>query len=210
MAFFTSYPPHRLYSSRQIASSEALSLLSSYLETATIESYLQPSALLTEGGPISATSGINTGLTLHNLKRVEAALRGEHLSAALLLDKHDDLGLPQQQIEDIEMVQSAVTELASGETAGRNDVGTGTEDWQDKAEFEREQDITQGEVGDRLQNVTDQLGENVEVPQVYETRTSGGKEDRKRRKQERRRAEKVQIEARKKELGLQQKKDKQP
>ncbi|MCJ1395893.1 hypothetical protein MMC18_008779 [Xylographa bjoerkii] len=210
MALFYSFPPNRLQSSRRIAPSEALSLLSLYLEAATVEPYLQPNVLLTEGGPVSATSGPNTGLTLHNLKRVEAGLRGEHLSTELLVNKHDHDDMPCQQNEGDDIVQTARTALPSREVVGGGDNHMGTEGWQDKTEFERQQDITQGEVGDRLQGVTDMLGEDVEVPEVHVTRTNGGKEDRKRRKQEKRKAEKVEIEARKKEIGLKRKQDEEP
>ncbi|MCJ1405001.1 hypothetical protein MMC11_008227 [Xylographa trunciseda] len=204
MSLFSPFPPHRLHSSRQIAPQEALSLLSSYLEATTVESYLQPNALLTEGGPVSATSGPNTGLVIHNLRRVEAGLRGQHLTADLLADEYDYKGQPDQQSFRNAMNQSALTALPNGNVASA-DVDIGLDGWQDKTEFEREQDITQGEVGDRLQGVTDLQGEDVKVPQVHVTRTHGEKEDRKRRKREKRRVEKVETEAKKKEIGLNRK-----
>jgi len=105
------------------------------------------------------------------------------------------------------MAQNALTAAHTAIVAaggGGGDVYIRVDDWQDKTDFEREQDITQGEVGDRLQGVTD-LGEDVEVPEVHVTQTNVGKEDRKRRKQERRRAEKAGIEARKKEVSINRK-----
>ncbi|MCJ1292004.1 hypothetical protein MMC34_003554 [Xylographa carneopallida] len=202
MALLHSFPPHWLHSSCRIAPLEALSLLSSYLVAATEQPYLQPNALLTEGGPVSATSGPNTSLTLHNLQRVAAGLRGEHLSVELLVDKHDSEGLPDMRVKGHDLAYNMLTALPSREMAYSGDLNMDAEGWQDKTEFEREQDITQGEVGDRLQGVTDLLGEDVEVPLVHVTRTDSGKEDRKRRKQERRKAEKAEIEAQKAEAGL--------
>ncbi|MCJ1436066.1 hypothetical protein MMC27_005444 [Xylographa pallens] len=202
MALLNSFPSHQLRSSRCIAPSEALCLLSSYLVAATEQPYLQPNALLTVGGPVSATSGPNTGLTLHNLQRVKAGLRGEHLSVELLVDKHDYEGLPDNQIEGDGLARNTHITLPLREVAHSGDLNMGVEGWQDKIEFEREQDITQGEVGDRLQGVTDLRGEDVEVPQVHVTQINSGKEDRKRRKQERRKAEKAEVEARKKEIGF--------
>ncbi|MCJ1386728.1 hypothetical protein MMC17_009854 [Xylographa soralifera] len=207
MALLNSFPPHRLHSSRQVAPSEALSLLSSYLVAATEQPYLQPNVLLTEGGPVSATSGPNTGLTLHHLQRVQAGLRGEHLSVEPLVDKHDYERLPDNQTEGDGSAQNKLTALPQGEAARSGNVNMGVEGWQDKTEFERQQDITQGEVGDRLQGVTNPLGEDVEVPQVHFTRFNSEKEDRKRRKQARRKAEKAEVEARKKEIGFHRKQD---
>ena len=205
MALPDSFTSHQLHSSRQITPSEALSLLSSYLVAATEQPYLQPNALLSEGGPVSATSGPNTGLTLHNLQRVEAGLRGEHLSVELLADKHDYEGPPDNQTEGDAEARNTYTALPLREVAHSGDVNMGVEGWQDRTEFEREQDITQGEVGDRLHGVTDLRGEDVEVPLVLVTRINSGKEDRKRRKQERRKAEKAEVGARKKEIGFNRK-----
>ncbi|MCJ1322846.1 hypothetical protein MMC15_008196 [Xylographa vitiligo] len=207
MALLHSFPPHRLRSSRQIASSEALSLLSSYLAAANEQPYLQPNALLTEGGPVSATSGPNTGLTFHNLQRVEAGLRGEHLSVELLADKDDYEGLFDNYIEEDGLARNTLTALPLREVAPSDDANMGVEGWQDKTEFEREQDITQGDVGERLQGVTDLLGEDVEVPEVHVTPVNSEKEERKRRKQERRKAVKAEVEGRKKETGCNREQD---
>ncbi|MCJ1477929.1 hypothetical protein MMC13_006603 [Lambiella insularis] len=198
MALYNSFPPQRLLSSRQIAPSQALELLSAYLEAATTEAYLQPNALLTEGGPVSATSGPNVSLTLHNLKRVEAGLRGEHLSAEILFANSAHEILPDVQSNDVEGEIGADTPALSKKNGHQNDHNIGIDGWQDKLDFEREQDVTQGEVGDRLYAMTEIHEEDVEVPQVQATRSGGDNEARKRRKKERRQAEKVMA-AKKKE-----------
>ncbi|MCJ1406715.1 hypothetical protein MMC19_000782 [Ptychographa xylographoides] len=191
MASYISFPPHRLHSSTQIAPSQALHLISAYLEAATTEAYLQPNALLTEGGAESATSGPNTGLTLHHLKRVEAGLRGEHLSA--------DIFPPQNGMQDTTGLQTNMSGVVEGGTSVLPAIEEDEqiaeaklreEGWQDKAEFELEQDVTQGEIGDRLQAVTEAPGEDMEVPSIQTTRArNDDREDRKKRKKDRRKSE---------------------
>ncbi|MCJ1245162.1 hypothetical protein MMC30_002363 [Trapelia coarctata] len=197
MALYNSFPPHRLHSSRPVAPSEALSLLSSYLETAETEPYLQPNALLTEGGPISASSGPNTGLILHNLKRVEAGLRGEHLSADLELDKMDSDGQADQGLNTTEdaLTTTAIT-TANGDGAV-NIADMGQEGWQEKAEFEHEQVITVGDVGERAEAIPLIQKEDVKVPKIKETTATGDRKDRKRQKKERRLQERREFEEKK-------------
>ena len=198
MALYNSFPPHRLHSSHPVAPSEALSLLSSYLETAATEAYLQPNALLTEGGPVSATSGPNTGLIIHNLKRVEAGLRGEHLSTDLELDK---LAGEDQADQDVVTTGGALAMMkvitANGDGAVDED-DMGQEGWQDKAEFEHKQDVEVGEVGERAQAVPAIAKEHVTVPKIQETKTTADREDRKKRKKERRKQERREVEQKKK------------
>ena len=76
-----SFPPHNHHATKRISSSEALTLLSDYLHQAITDPSLHPNALLTENGPIAPSTGSATGLILHNLERLEAGLRGEHLAA---------------------------------------------------------------------------------------------------------------------------------
>ena len=186
MALYNSFPPHRLHSSRPVAPSEALSLLSSYLEIAETEPYLQPNALLTEGGPISASSGPNTGLILHNLKRVEAGLRGEHLSADPEFAKLAD-GDPADMGVDATADGLATTAMTTANGDGIVDnADMGQEGWQDKAEFEHEQIITVGDVGERTEAIPVVPKEDVKVPKIQETMATGDKKYRKKQKKERR------------------------
>ena len=187
MATYNSFPPRRLHSSRSVAPSEALELLSSYLEAAATEPYLQPNALLTEGGPIS-TTGPNAGLILHNLKRVEAGLRGEHLGADPAFDALVEEGLPDLQVDPTGDV-SAIALISTNAVNGMEQDFDDGMDWQDKTEFEREQGITVGEVGERIPAPVI-LEEDVDVPQIQETKGTGNKGERKRNKKEKRRKEK--------------------
>ena len=164
MAYYNSYPPHRLHSSRPVLPSEALELLSTYIESASKDPSLHPNALLTENGPIS--QGTNAGLVLHNLKRVEAGLRGEHLGADLSFAEFGGEGLPDLQVR------------LNGDTPGpkasraTEEQEENVSDWQDKEDFEREQDIEVGEIGNRSQAV---VVEDTEVPQVKNTSVDVGK-----------------------------------
>jgi len=186
MALYNSFPPHRLHLCRPIAPSEALGLLSSYLELAESEPYLQPNTLLTEGGPISATSGPNTGLILHNLKRVEAGLRGEHLSADLELGKFGGDGKPDKDGDTTGDVLATTDTVATNGDGTVNTAEMGQDGWQDKAEFEHEQGIIVGEVGEREPAVPVIPKEDVKVSKIQETKTTADKGDRKKRKKERR------------------------
>ena len=71
----------------------------------------------------------------------------------------------------------------------------GKEGWQDKGEFEREQDIVQGEIGPRGNEPEGKVG--GEVPSVRETMTSGDKEARRARKKGRRKVLQKEAEAKK-------------
>lgn len=193
MASYVSYPPHHVHASHPIPASQALDLLSTYLKATETDASLHPNALLTESGPISTNSGSNTGLVLHNLKRVEAGLRGEHLGADLSFSRFGGEGLPQLQDGKDGLKPTNRTNLATGADVNGQvldvDMENVEEGWQDKSDFEREQEITQGEAGQRMPKVVD-----GEVPNVMESKSTGNKEDRKRRKQERRMREKSKME----------------
>jgi hypothetical protein len=74
----TSYPPIVSQPPRPISPSEALSQIQNYLTLSLTNPSLHPSAQLTERGPIADLSSSSAGgLVLHNLRRIEAGLRGE-------------------------------------------------------------------------------------------------------------------------------------
>ncbi|KAL9033676.1 MAG: hypothetical protein Q9214_007399 [Letrouitia sp. 1 TL-2023] len=146
---FTAYPPIHLHASKRLSPSEARELLSEFLNTATTDPSLHPNCLLTEAGPVAQSAGPNTGLVLLNLKRVLAGLEGEHLAADLTSNKDIDgegmSGLMSYQDVD------------AGEEASRRTTNIanldGSQEWQDKGEYEREQSVTQGEIGIRHDNI---------------------------------------------------------
>lgn len=189
----TSLPPTRHHSTRPVSPTTVLALLSTYIANAAEDPSLQPNALLTERGPISSSSGSSTGLTIHNLKRVEAGLKGEHLGADLSFAKFGGEGLP-----DLQMGGQEGRER-DGEVNGVLRVGDGDErdekreagqdGWQDMQAYEREQEITEGEVGARHTGVQD----GGAVPRVKESTSVHDKEDRKRKKTERRKKERREL-----------------
>ena len=177
MATYNCHPPFRHHATRQIASSKALSLLSQYLAAAGSDASFHPNALLTEAGPVTPSPGTHQmGLVLHNVQRVEAGLKGEQLTTELAWDEHAE-GEP------------SGTELASQDLfrGANHSLATNHDGWQDKAEFDREQDIDQGEMGDR-DNLVGYQGDGVRIPNVWVegTKSATEKDARKRKKKERR------------------------
>ena len=137
MSTSTSFPPIVTSSSRQISQNEAHALLASFLNRASANPHLQPNARLTEGGPVSATADASHGLAFHNLNRVSAGLAGENLGADLSLAQFGGDGLPAFQQPSQDKVGAEQSE------------SMGVTGWQDKAEFEREQEVVEGEIGSR-------------------------------------------------------------
>ena len=132
------HPPSRHHVTRQVSSPKALSVISDYLLAAGTDASRHPNALFTKAGVTTPSSGTHQfGLILHNLKRVEAGLRGERLIADLILDGNGEV--------ESHGLQSGAQDLFRD---GSNNLAGNTEGWQEKAEFEREQDIEQGEIGE--------------------------------------------------------------
>lgn len=113
------------------------------------------------------------GLVLHSLMRVEAGLKGEQLAVDSTLD-----GNGKAVLQAKELGARAIF-YGNGESSGSKANG-----WQDKDEFEREQDIEQSEIGDR-DNAVDYEGDGVRVPNVRieSTQSVADKEARKRKKE---------------------------
>ena len=137
MSTSTQFPPTKHHGSRQISQNEAQRLLASFLEEAATKPHMQPNARLTEGGPTSLNADSSQGLTLHNLHRVEAGLRGEKLGVDPSLRQYGGKGLNARQGQ------------ARDEHGEAEDESMGVTGWQDKADFEREQEDEVGEIGSR-------------------------------------------------------------
>ena len=192
----TAYPPHRLHSSTQVSPSHALSLLSAYLEATATDPSLHPNALLTENGPITPSSGSSTGLVLHTLKRVEAGLRGEHLAADLAFEKFGGDGLPELMPGN---AKNSVVTASGGQMVDSNGAVEG--EWQDKEEFEREQEVVGGDIGDRdnaVEGGFEEEGGRVPMVKSVSTKSMKEKEERKKVKKERKKEQRVSMEARRK------------
>ncbi|KAL9605071.1 MAG: hypothetical protein Q9219_000005 [cf. Caloplaca sp. 3 TL-2023] len=198
MSTFNSHPPIRHHSSQPISFSHAQQLLADFLERTVTDVSLHPNALLTEEGPINRSA--STGLVLHNLKRVEAGLRGEHLAADLSFENFGGEGLP-------DLMSNAV---ADG--GGNSEINDGNEgkvpdtDWQDKDEYDREQALGQGEIGSRNSALGDfdhvegfgKVDEAVPTVKPADGPSRAEKDERQRKKKEKREQRKK---AREKELA---------
>lgn len=143
----SAFPPVRSLQSIPVSTEEALRRLQSYLEATKSNPALLPNATLQVDGP-KAQSESASNLVIHNLKRVEAGLRGEWLAPSLELEGNgmDGLGL---------------FPVTSNGYAGEED-STG-EGWQDLDEYQREQSIEIGEIGSRETSIGQKGEEAVSV-----------------------------------------------
>ncbi|KAL5003882.1 hypothetical protein BDV10DRAFT_4860 [Aspergillus recurvatus] len=164
-------PPTTILSSKPITQAVAHDFLAAYLDRATTDPALQPNAGISEHGPVSRTTAAAPNIILHNLKRVQAGLAGEVLGRDLAI---------------AEMKEGA--QLAQAQTGVDNADGT----WKDKAQFEQEQEGYQ--VHDtNVRNEPEEMDvDNADEVEGETAATTGtlDKEERKRLKKERRKAEK--------------------
>ncbi|KAH8670242.1 hypothetical protein BGZ60DRAFT_31349 [Tricladium varicosporioides] len=117
----SAFPPTRSIPSIPLPQDTALKYLSSYLQSLPNNPHFLPNARLTSTGP---TEGTSSSITIHNLQRVEAGLRGEFLKP------------------ELEFEEEAVG-VAEGMDDGTNKEADG-EGWQDLGEYQREQSIEGG------------------------------------------------------------------
>lgn len=213
-AAFSAYPPHRHLTTARIPPSRALSLLSAYLVASTQDASLHPNALLAESGP-TVTSSSSTGhsaggrrggggLVLHNLRRVEAGLKGEYLGAGAeagfwgeSLEGKNEGDEERRSPTSLRNVGVGEGNAAAPGTEGGLEGWDGEDEWQDREEFEREQVVVGGgALGEKGMEVErrDREVNEVEVPRVKETKSSGEKAERKRKKKEKRAKEKREAE----------------
>ena len=185
----TAFPPHRHHTTSRISRSEALSLLSAFLHQTATDPSLHPNALLTEDGPITPSVGASTGLVLHNLERLEAGLRGEHLGADLSLANGDGT-------KDLNGVPEVNGTGENGALRDAENDKVMEMDWQDLGEFEREQEVVQGEIGPRNSAVVD----GAKASELKKVKSGGcdDKEARKKAKKERRKQQLREAEERRK------------
>ena len=192
----TAFPPHRIHSSIRITPTDAAALLYAYLENATTDLSLHPNAILSENGPITPYTGSDTGLVLHNLRRLEAGLRGEHIELDL-----DFSGNATSQ-QDVPMVNGIDHHQNGANTDLTNGVGQEEEEaeesgWQSIAEFEQEQSDVEGDLGDRGDHVVNGNIEGGEVQPRTVVRGDLDKEARKKAKKERHKKLKREMEEKK-------------
>lgn len=152
---------------------------------------------------------------LHNLRRVEAALRGKHLGASAEVGFRGGL-LEGEKVGDEDegtRFQTSLRDAGAGEgnpTAAAAGMGgelegvEGEDEWQDREEFEREQVVVGGgALAEKEMEVErrDQEVNEVEVPRVRETKSTDDKDERKRMKKQRRKKLKREKEMKRQERG---------
>jgi hypothetical protein len=171
----SAFPPHKSIPSIPVSQDIALKYLQDYLSLTSSTPYLLPNAKLEPTGP--AIGGSNSSVTLHNLQRVEAGLRGEWLAPTLELEEG-------QGVEVAKGMDDG-TQQGSGE-GDHMDV----DGWQDREEFQREQDIDDGDPNATVQAT--EIDSDLDVgttPKVDPTAPTESKEISKSEK-ERRKADK--------------------
>lgn len=115
----SAFPPIRTQEGIDVSTDTALAYLSAYLESSKTQPHLLPNARLEASGPMSGSS--KSSVTLHNLHRVEAGLKGEWLAPVL----------------DLEEVPVAT----DGDALQNDAVQTEGEGWMDIDQYQREQSV---------------------------------------------------------------------
>jgi hypothetical protein len=146
----SAFPPHRAIPSVPISQDIALKFLSSYLEATKTSPHLLPNARLESSGPTAGSSA--SSVTIHNLKRVEAGLQGEWLAPTL--DLEEGKVTVAEGMDDGTNKGQDVNEEAEGEG------------WMDLDEYQREQSIEGGEIGERLPGVAELGDSDFDGPEV--------------------------------------------
>jgi hypothetical protein len=188
MASRAVYPPMQHPTSPEtLDPTAAQSQLAAFLSQTRSKAHLHPDALLSSTGiQFSANSGPTGGLALHHLQRIEAGLRGENL----VQETQDEL----EAVFGEEMRAAGTlrgddrrVDAKIERVSKRSKSQERVREWEDGTEFAQHQDITEGEVGDRVDaHVVQQGGAPPAIEQ------HGGKVDaaaRKAAKKERRLAD---------------------
>jgi len=194
----SAFPPHRTVPSIPVSQEIALKYLSSYLAATSTTPHLLPNARLEASGP---TAGSSSSVTLHNLQRVEAGLKGEWLAPTLELNEGQGVA------------------VAEGMDDGTNKTGEAEGEWQDLEDYQREQSIEEGDIGPRQTVVADSgegnedevvekgTGEDSEVdvdaPKAKKVKTKHDATDLKVKKPKDKEAKKAEKKARLKEAQRQ-------
>ncbi|KAF8862836.1 hypothetical protein BDZ45DRAFT_670749 [Acephala macrosclerotiorum] len=140
----SAFPPHRLGPSIPVTQEIALKFLTTYLSATTTSPHLLPNAKLDPSGPTAGSS--SSSVTIYNLQRVEAGLRGEWLAPTLDLEENN-VTVAEGMDDGVNQGQGAMD---------------GGEGWMDLDEYQREQSIEGGEIGDEG-HVVGQAGEESDL-----------------------------------------------
>jgi hypothetical protein len=102
-------PPHvHLTEPQAVSSDVVLANIQSYLQLTTEHAYLHPDVIFTSAGPTANSSLATGGLVLHQLRRVEAGLKGEYIAIELadLERMRSRSNTPIASLEDVEMTDN--------------------------------------------------------------------------------------------------------
>jgi hypothetical protein len=125
----SAFPPHRLGASVPVNQEIALKFLSKYLEAAKTSPHLLPNAKLDPSGPTAGSS--SSSVTIHNLQRVEAGLKGEWLAPTLDLEENN-----------VPMAEG----MDDGVNQGQGAQSGGEDGWMDLDDYQRAQSVDGGEI----------------------------------------------------------------
>lgn len=120
-------------------------------------------------------------------------MKGEHLGADLSFARFGGEGLPDLQFGADGVEGQSANKIVHSAVGQGGDEGIGEDGWQDMQAYEREQEMTEGEIGVRNACVED----GGVVPRVKESHSVHDKEERKRKKAEKRRRERSDFHAKK-------------
>ncbi|KAF2112423.1 hypothetical protein BDV96DRAFT_614276 [Lophiotrema nucula] len=157
-------PPYRHISSTPVSTTEASSILETYLKNSERHAHLHPDALITPSGVnFSVNGGIAGGVVLHNLRRVAEGLRGVYLEREPTPEPEDEL-------------QSSPPVFSNGKPSSRKrpqQNGENGEDWQNMSEYERDEaGVEVGEIGPRSTFVA--AGKEAEADAQIEVHDNAG------------------------------------
>ena len=147
----SAFPPHRTIPSVPIDQEIALKFLSSYLEATKSAPHLLPNARLEPSGPTAGSS--SSSITIHNLQRVEAGLRGEWLAPTLDLE------------EGVKFAEGMDDGTNKGQDVNQEGEAEG---WMDLDDYQREQSIEGGDIGETVEGVIDPGDTDYETPAAVE------------------------------------------
>ena len=202
---FTGHPPFIRHSENPISTENAASFLTAFLQHSNIDPSYRPDSTLSEGGPQSTSTAANPSLVLYELQRVKKGLEGKVVRGDFSTRTWGKRGTEgegdgervgkktkktgQERVRDGGR-KSKAQDAAAIAAASAVTPAVADEDWQDKEDFELEQEVEEGDAGDRGQNdVPIEPEELADVgmgnSRAERPKTKAEKEERKRRKKER-------------------------
>ncbi|KAI4841556.1 hypothetical protein E4T45_09451 [Aureobasidium sp. EXF-8846] len=145
MASTTPYPPHRSHPSTRISPEDAYASLSTFIAASESTPWLHPDARITPDEiKYSTNGGPQGGIIMHHLRRIEKGLNGE-----ILAPEPDDI------FDLLEGDDANLDNLASGYQSTldgglkKGAMKRFEEEGEDPEVYARNQEILEGEVGDR-------------------------------------------------------------